>query len=85
MANTCPHTEGVKEDIAENSKECEDCVAAGKKDWVQVRVCMTCGHAGGCDSSPSMHAREHFKKTGHPIIRDMGSTWKWCYTCNDYV
>ena len=28
--------------------------------WVHLRLCMTCGHVGCCDSSPNKHATAHF-------------------------
>ncbi len=36
---------------------------------VQLRLCLSCGHLGCCDSSPLRHATEHFKETGHPVMR----------------
>ena len=45
--------------------------------WVHLRICLTCGHVGCCDSSPHRHARAHFLDTGHPIIRSVepGEDW----------
>jgi hypothetical protein len=45
---------------------------------VHLRLCLTCGHVGCCDSSP---ATKHFKAARHPIIRSFepGEDWKWCY------
>jgi uncharacterized UBP type Zn finger protein len=44
-------------------------------------MCLTCGHVGCCDSSPHQHADEHFKQTGHPVMRSVepGESWRWCY------
>lgn len=64
---------------------CEDClqmIANGTKTyWVHLRVCMSCGHVGCCDSSPNTHATKHFKGVGHPIVKsyEPGETWDWCY------
>jgi hypothetical protein len=33
--------------------------------WVHLRLYLTCGHVGCCDSSPLRHART----VGHPIVR----------------
>lgn len=59
---------------------CEDCVKIGDS-WVHLRLCMSCGHVGCCDSSPNRHATKHFHKTGDPIIRSIepGEDWVWCY------
>jgi uncharacterized UBP type Zn finger protein len=44
-------------------------------------MCLTCGHVGCCDSSPSQHATVHFQQTGHPVMRSVepGEGWRWCY------
>jgi CPA1 family monovalent cation:H+ antiporter len=41
---------------------CEECLQTGS-DWVHLRLCLTCGHVGCCDSSPNKHATKHFKST----------------------
>jgi uncharacterized UBP type Zn finger protein len=59
---------------------CEDCVRLGMR-WVHLRMCLTCGHVGCCDSSPGRHATGHFERSGHPLIRsaEPGESWVWCY------
>ena len=49
--------------------------------WVHLRMCMTCGKIGCCDSSPNRHATAHAGESGHPIIRsaEPGEDWSWCY------
>jgi uncharacterized UBP type Zn finger protein len=47
---------------------CEECLQVGS-DWVHLRLCLTCGHVGCCNSSSNKHATIHFKATDHPIIR----------------
>jgi CPA2 family monovalent cation:H+ antiporter-2 len=49
--------------------------------WVQLRMCLKCGHVGCCDSSKNKHATAHFRATGHPVMRSIqpGESWKWCY------
>ena len=48
---------------------------------VHLRVCLTCGHVGCCDSSRPMHATAHHRETGHPVMRsaEPGEAWRWCY------
>jgi uncharacterized UBP type Zn finger protein len=76
----CSHVQLI-EAVEPSSQGCEDCLAAGKRDWVHLRVCQTCGHVGCCDSSPGRHATAHFHATQHPIIRsyEPGESWYWCY------
>ncbi|GAA2112842.1 UBP-type zinc finger domain-containing protein [Actinomadura alba] len=59
---------------------CGECLAAGTS-WVHLRLCLTCGHVGCCDSSPMRHASGHHDKTGHPVVRsyEPGEHWRWCY------
>ena len=59
---------------------CEDCLRIGD-DWVHLRICLSCGHVGCCDSSKNKHATKHFKKSGHPIIKSFqpGEEWGWCF------
>src|SRR5262249_4766103 len=54
--------------------------AAGDR-WVHLRLCLTCGHVGCCDSSKNKHATKHFHATGHPVMRsaEPGEDWGWCY------
>jgi uncharacterized UBP type Zn finger protein len=46
-----------------------------------LRLCLSCGHVGCCDSSKNKHATKHFHATKHPIIRSIepGESWMWCY------
>jgi len=59
---------------------CEDCLKAGDK-WLHLRICLSCGHVGCCDSSPNRHATAHARATSHAIIRSLepGEDWSWCY------
>ena len=59
---------------------CEECMATGDT-WVHLRLCLTCGHVGCCDSSKNRHATRHFHATHHPVMRSLepGETWGWCY------
>ncbi len=59
---------------------CEECLTHGDS-WVHLRICMTCGHVGCCDSSKGKHATKHYHETGHTVMRSVepGETWGWCY------
>jgi Protein of unknown function (DUF2795)/Zn-finger in ubiquitin-hydrolases and other protein len=54
---------------------------------VHLRLCLTCGHVGCCDSSPLRHARAHAYTIGHPIVQSFepGEDWRWCYVDETYV
>ena len=66
--------------LPESVPGCEDCLRIGGT-WVHLRLCLTCGHIGCCDSSPNRHATAHARSSGHPIIRSLepGEDWCWCY------
>lgn len=55
--------------------------------WAHLRMCLTCGSVGCCDSSPGLHAVGHFKESGHPVIRSIepGEAWAWCYVDRAYL
>lgn len=74
----CGHRAAVNE-VEPGTEGCAECLAAGRDDWVSLRVCMTCGHVGCCDSSPGQHATAHFEETGHPVIHAREAEWAWCY------
>ena len=80
MADDCSHLDQIH-DVVPSSPGCEDCLAAGRHDWVHLRVCQQCGHVGCCDNSPGRHATAHFQTISHPIIRsyEPGEDWYWCY------
>ncbi|MBZ5626995.1 MAG: UBP-type zinc finger domain-containing protein [Acidobacteriia bacterium] len=75
----CPHVKKIR-DVKPNSSGCEDCLKIGD-DWVHLRLCLSCGHVGCCDSSKNKHATRHFHATEHPVVRSMepGEDWMWCY------
>ena len=76
---TCEHLAEVRE-VRPSARGCEECLKDGD-DWVHLRICMTCGHVGCCDSSKNRHAGAHFRATGHPVMRSLepGDAWGWCY------
>lgn len=77
----CTHADTVTiEQVERPAAGCEDCLKIGGR-WVHLRVCLTCGHVGCCDSSPNHHATKHFHSSGHPLVTsaEPGETWVWCY------
>ena len=75
----CSHTDQIQP-VQPSTQGCKECLADGDG-WVHLRICMTCGHVGCCDSSPNKHATKHFHAAGHAIIRSIepGERWGWCY------
>ena len=80
MAKKCTHLDQVKSVQPRTPAGCEECLAARTR-WVQLRLCLTCGHVGCCDSSPNRHATRHYHETQHAIMRsfERGQDWGWCY------
>jgi uncharacterized UBP type Zn finger protein len=78
----CTHLDRieVKPPSAGDVEGCEECLKTGGQ-WVHLRVCLTCGKVGCCDSSPNRHASRHAAETAHPIVSSVepGETWSWCY------
>ena len=75
-----PYLEQVSLDAEAKTNGCEECEKMGSY-WVHLRLCLSCGHVGCCDSLINRHGTKHFRATGHPIIKsyELGETWKWCY------
>jgi CPA2 family monovalent cation:H+ antiporter-2 len=75
----CAHLDQVRP-VTPSARGCEECLRTGD-DWVHLRLCMTCGHVGCCDSSKSQHATGHHRSTTHPIAKSLepGEDWAWCY------
>jgi hypothetical protein len=78
---TCEHAAKVNPVPPRTPTGCEECLMAGTS-WVHLRLCLTCGHVGCCDSSPGRHAARHAHATSHPVIAsyEPGERWAWCYT-----
>jgi CPA1 family monovalent cation:H+ antiporter len=59
---------------------CGQCLAIGSR-WVALRMCLSCGEIGCCDSSPNRHASGHFHGSAHPVMRSVepGESWRWCF------
>jgi uncharacterized UBP type Zn finger protein len=77
----CAHLDSVQiTELPESIDGCEECLQSGDK-WCHLRICLSCGHVGCCDSSPNRHATKHSEATGHPIMRSVqpGEDWAWCF------
>jgi hypothetical protein len=77
----CTHGERILvTDLPTAIAGCEDCLDIGG-DWVHLRMCLTCGRIGCCDSSPNKHASRHAGAAAHPVAcsAEPGEEWCWCY------
>jgi CPA1 family monovalent cation:H+ antiporter len=77
----CEHLAAAPVAVRPRTPEgCERCLAEGTR-WVHLRLCLSCGQVGCCDSSPQKHASAHFHDTDHPVVRsfESGEAWRWCY------
>jgi uncharacterized UBP type Zn finger protein len=85
MASKCTHWDQIQ-DVTPSANGCEECLAMGD-DWVHLRMCLTCGHVGCCNSSKNKHAAKHFQETGHPIVQsfEADEDWVWCYIDEVYL
>ena len=83
--NACSHLNQIRP-VMPSARGCEECLKSGDK-WVHLRLCLTCGHVGCCDSSPNKHATAHFRETNHPLIKSIepGDDWGWCYRDEIYI
>ena len=79
QSTACSHLDQVR-NVTPRSIGCEECLKLGDT-WVHLRLCLTCGHVGCCNSSKNKHATKHFIETDHPIIASFepGEVWAWCY------
>jgi uncharacterized UBP type Zn finger protein len=80
-AGVCTHLDEVAvRELPGEVAGCEDCLRTGRR-WLHLRICLTCGHVGCCDSSPNRHATAHAQAESHPLIRSLepGEDWSWCY------
>jgi uncharacterized UBP type Zn finger protein len=83
-ATPCTHEDQIKQ-VTPSSDGCEECAAAGDE-WVELRMCLVCGHVGCCDSSKNKHAHAHFRDTGHPVMQEFpDGGWRWCFVDETYL
>lgn len=75
----CSHMQHLPK-VKPQTNGCEECLKLGDS-WVHLRLCLSCGHVGCCDSSKNKHATRHFHATQHPVVRSLepGEHWVWCY------
>ncbi len=75
----CPHA-GTIAPVLPSSYGCEECLRHGGT-WVHLRICLSCGHVGCCDSSPERHAFKHYQATEHMVMATVepGEDWAYCY------
>ena len=80
MSDVCTHLDQIEVTPPDSVAGCEECMKTGDH-WLHLRVCLTCGKVGCCDSSPNKHASRHGAEAGHPIVRsaEPGETWSWCF------
>jgi uncharacterized UBP type Zn finger protein len=82
MPGECTHLKQIQV-TSTQIRVCEDCLKTGDG-WVHLRLCLSCGYVGCCDSSKNKHSTKHFRTTRHPLIRSIepGENWIWCYLDN---
>ena len=82
----CIHLDQVRDVSPLTPEGCEECLKLGDR-WIHLRLCLTCGHVGCCDSSPNRHASKHATAHGHPIVEsfERNEDWRWCYVDEVYV
>jgi len=75
----CSHLDQINV-VEPSTRACAQCVAEGTI-WPALRMCLTCGFVGCCDTSKNKHANQHYQDTGHPLMRSirMDEAWVWCY------
>ena len=75
----CPHG-AASAPVLPLSGACLDCLRDGVQ-WVHLRICLSCGNVGCCDSSPGRHSRAHHAHTDHPLVTsgEPGETWGYCF------
>ncbi len=80
MADICDHLDQIEPVSPSSTQGCSQCMAIGAR-WMHLRLCLTCGEVGCCDSSPNRHASKHAAEAGHPIVHSFepGEEWNWCY------
>lgn len=83
---SCEHLRSITVAEPTTTDGCEDCIPIGGR-WVHLRMCMSCGHVGCCDSSPNRHATAHFDSTAHPVVQSFEpeERWAWCYVDEDMI
>ena len=82
---SCEHVDQIHK-VTPSAEVCKSCLEMGDR-WVHLRICLTCGHVGCCDSTEG-HATAHARESGHPMIRSLslgGGSFTYCYEGDGYV
>jgi uncharacterized UBP type Zn finger protein len=85
VTKECEHLDQIR-DVTPSSPGCEECLAVGDT-WVHLRMCLSCGHVGCCDSSKNKHASKHFKASNHALIQSAqpDEDWRWCFVDQVFI
>ena len=85
VASVCTHLDQIR-DVSPRTQGCEECLQMGDT-WFHLRMCLTCGHVGCCDSSKNKHASAHWHENDHPVVASAqpGEAWRWCFVDDMYV
>ncbi len=80
MSAACSHVDQIQDVRPSTLDGCEECLKTGGR-WVHLRLCLSCGKVGCCDSSPNRHASKHARADAHPIVEsfERGEDWRWCF------
>ena len=78
MKKQSPNRRGINLESKPSGDACVECLATGGW-WLHLRRCAECGHIGCCDSSPSQHASQHARASGHPVIASFEPGEDWFY------
>jgi hypothetical protein len=83
--SVCTHLDRIRP-VFPSAPGCEECLRIGAK-WVHLRLCLTCGHVGCCDTSNYKHATAHFHATEHPLMKSIEALddWAWCFVDEEYI
>ena len=85
MSAPCQHLENVPNELMPEGG-CGECLEMGDT-WFHLRYCVDCGATLCCDSSKNTHARKHWEKTGHGVVRskEQGEFWAFCFADDEMV
>ena len=67
MAEICGHLDQIEPVTPSSTVGCSQCIAMGAR-WMHLRLCLTCGEVGCCDSSPEQ-ARQQARRRARPSDR----------------
>ena len=81
----CSHLDRIAP-VFPSGPGCEECLQIGAE-WVHLRLCLTCGHVGCCDTSDYQHATAHYHDTDHPVMKSIEvlDDWAWCFIDEEYI